>query len=359
MNSPSSKSRHVQVTDQIRERIRSGELKPGERLPSYNEIRAQEGVHTNTLEKVYAKLELEGLIVRKRGSGTFVAQSPRAAPKATGIIGLSGKGFSFDGYSPYWAQLQGGAHEAATREGMQLLILDPLSSQGWEKADGVLLCDWKSELVSQKASSDQPRVSLMTLVEGVASAAADDYAGMRAATEYLISLGHRKIAYLHGARNSQITCNRMVAYRDALTAARIQRQATWTRLLRGKYDYGTRVSAQANREMLAWMKEDWNDLNCTALLCHNDEAASGAIQALTEKGICVPHDVSVMGFDGTEFCDLISPGLSSVELPLRAIGAAGVQMLLRQIKADEASEEHRVLPPQLRVRQSTAAPSPH
>ena len=356
MKSP-AKTRHVQVTDKIRERIRSGELKPGERLPSYNEIRAQEGVHTNTLEKVYAKLELEGLIVRRRGSGTFVAQFTKPAPTATGIIGLSGKAFRFDGYSPYWAQLQGGAHEAVTRAGRQLLILEPTRSKGWEKADGALICDWNDNLRPRKDLPGLPQVSLMTALKGMSSVTADDYKGMRLATEYLVSLGHRKIAYLHGNLSSQIIRNRFRAFQDVLKETDIDLDPAWTRFIPGKYDYGVHISSRAKLAMSRWLKQGWSALGCTALLCHNDEAAVGAIQALNAKGIRVPQDISVMGFDGTEYCDLVSPRLSSVQLPLREIGAQAVELLLKQITMDEVSGEHQVLPPQLRVRESTAAPS--
>ena len=351
------KTRHLQVADEIRAQIRCGALSPGDRLPSYNELRAQQGVHTNTLEKAYASLELEGLIVRRRGSGTFVAQTKAATPAKTGIIGLSGKGFSFVGYSPYWAQLQGGAHEAATRAGMQLLILNPEHSQGWEKADGVLLCDWNDPLIPRKDLPGLQRVSLLTLIEDMASVGADDYNGMQIAVAHLLSLGHRKIAYLHGDPDSQIAGNRLAAYQTALKAAHIRPNAVWTRLLHGKYDGGARVSYLARKEIMRWLKDDWSTLGCTALLCHNDEAAVGAIQAFSENGIRVPQDVSVMGFDGTDYCDLVSPQLSSVQLPLREIGAQAVQLLLKQIAADKAIVKHRVLPAKLRMGESVAPAS--
>ena len=306
---------------------------------------------------MYAKLESEGLIVRRRGSGTYVAEFSKPASKATGIIGLSGKAFRFNGYSPYWAQLQGGAHQAATKAGRQLLILEPTRSQGWEKADGVLICDWNDNLKPRKDLPGLPQVSLMTSIEGIASVTADDYAGMRLATEYLVSLGHRKISYLHGESLSQIVHNRLTAYQDVLKKSGITPDPSWTRFIPGKYDYGVHISKYAALAMSRWLKSGWSTLGCTALLCHNDEAAVGAIQALSEKGIRVPQDISVMGFDGTEYCDLVSPRLSSVEVPLREIGAQAVELLLQQIKADEVSEEHRVFPTRLRIRESTAAPS--
>jgi len=115
--------------------------------------------------------------------------------------------------------------------------------------------------------------------------------------------------------------------------------------------------------MSAWLRDEsangWQKINCTALLCHNDETTMGALQALREAGLRVPDDVSVVGFDGLEIGEYSHPRLTTVEMPLREIGAAAVAMLLRQIEADEVTEEHQILSTQLRVRESTAAPSRH
>jgi len=345
--------KHIQVTDGFRARILSGDMKPGDRLPSYKECRTLHGIHTNTMEKVYAKLEVEGLIERQNGNGIFVAQGRQRSTQ--GIIGLSGEGFSFGEYSSYWAQLMGGAREAAAREKMQLLILDPHSTHGWEKVDGVLVCDWKPLREPHFQISDLPMVSLMTPVEGMASAIADDENGTYLATRRLLELGHRKIAYMH-SYNGSMTTRRVTGYNRALLEADITPKPDWTRCLHGRYYVGTRFTIEARRNMLQWLREDWSTLGCTALLCHNDEAAVGAIQAFAEFGISVPQDVSVVGFDGTEFCNFVSPPLSSVGVPLREIGATAVELLFQQIQADAVSNEHKVLPVQWQERNSTSAP---
>jgi LacI family repressor for deo operon, udp, cdd, tsx, nupC, and nupG len=338
----------------MRAQIAGGTWKPGDRLPSYNEARALYNVHTNTLEKAYSQLENEGLIVRRRGSGTFVAEPITRTPGATGIVGLCGVGFNFCGYSPYWAQLQGGVREAASQAGMQLLLLDPRHSSGWEKADGVLLCDWNDPLAPRKTPPGMAMVSLMTPVPGIASVCAGDEGGARAATEYLLGLGHRRIGFLHTYAGQPIVKNRLAGYRSALRAAGIRPRAAWLRCLYGDYIVGRQFTKEARRSMSLWLREDWKQLDCTALLCHNDEAATGAIAALNKAGLRVPDDVSVVGFDGTEYCDLVSPRLSTVEVPLRAIGAAGVELLLRQFERAQASDEHRVLPTRLAPRATAA-----
>jgi len=306
---------------------------------------------------VYARLESEGLIVRKRGSGTFVAQPRQTTRKSTGIIGLSGEGFSFNGYSSYWARLMSGVRGEAAAAEFQILLLDPESHNGWEKADGVLVCDWHALRIPRNHIADLPVVSLMTPVEGMASVVADEENGAQQATEKLIALGHRRIGFLYSYEESIIVLNRLAGYRKALRAAGVTPSKKWERFLYGQCFFGAEFTTGARISLEYWLREDWRALGLTALLCHNDESALGVIQALNEKGIRVPQDISVIGFDGTEFCEMVSPKLTSVELPLREIGATGVELLLQQIAADEVSDEHRVLPTQLQERESTAAPS--
>jgi DNA-binding LacI/PurR family transcriptional regulator len=340
----------------MRHQITSGVWKPGDRLPSYNETRAQHGVHTNTMEKVYSQLESEGLIVRRRGSGTYVTEPSARPASTTGIIGLCGRGFNFSSYSPYWAHLQGGAREAASQAGMQLLLLDPRHSQGWEKADGVLICDWNDRRMPRKNLPGMATVSLLAPVPGIASVMADDEGGARMAMEHLIEMGHRRIALLH-AHNQRIVKQRLTGYRAALREAGIRPRASWVRHMRGDYYEGKEFTLAARQEVLLWLRDGWKQFGCTALLCHNDETATGAIQAFHEAGLRVPEDVSVVGFDGTEYCDLVTPRLSTVEVPLREIGAAGIELLLQQFERNAISAEHRVLPTRWHARESTAPPS--
>jgi DNA-binding LacI/PurR family transcriptional regulator len=348
------RTRHIRVTNWMRQQIVSGHWPIGARLPSYNETRARYGVPTSTMEKVYAQLESEGLIVRRRGSGTYVSEPATRTSSSTGMIGLSGTGFNFSGYSPYWAHLLGGVREAAAAEGLQILLLDPRTSDGWEKADGVLMCDWDDPAMPRKVLPGQPLVSLMVPVQGIASACADDEGAARLATEHLLALGHRRIGFFHTFASHPIAHQRLMGYQSALQAAGIKPRAEWTANMCGTYDFGAAFTNFAYEMMKQKLGDGWQKLGCTALLCHNDEAAVGVIMALEEAGLRVPHDVSIIGFDGTEYCDLVRPRLSSVAIPLREIGVAAVKLLCTQIKNEKESDEHRVLPTCFQERETTA-----
>ena len=134
--------KYLELADQLKEQIESGILAPGDRLPSFFQMRAQFGAAQNTSERVFVLLEKEGLIVREPSRGTFVATTnQRAAKTATGIIGICGSGFSSARDASYWSHLVQGAREASLASHCDVLLLDHLTTRGWEKADGVLVCN--------------------------------------------------------------------------------------------------------------------------------------------------------------------------------------------------------------------------
>ena len=101
------------------------------------------------------------------------------------------------------------------------------------------------------------------------------------------------------------------------------------------------------------VEDGWQALGCTAILAHNDEAAIGVMNALAARGLGVPQDVSVVGFDGTMICDFCTPKLTSVKVPLREIGSRAVKVLLEQIQGGIKTPEKITLPVQLKRGAST------
>jgi len=216
-----------------------------------------------------------------------------------------------------------------------------------------------------------PLVCLFGVQPERASIVADEYSGQKLATEYLLKLGHRRIAFLHGSDGTHAP-ERLKGYEDALREFGIAPQKNWRRSLSTKNDFGPQFIASGRAQMAAWLGEKaakgWNKIACTSLLCHNDETAVGAIQALHAAGLKVPGDVSVIGFDGTEVGEYSAPQLTTIEMPLRQMGQVAVEMLQKLMTNDAARAadaisiepemivEHAVLPTQLLVRASTSEP---
>lgn len=105
------------------------------------------------------------------------------------------------------------------------------------------------------------------------------------------------------------------------------------------------------------MSRDCTDLGCTAIVCQNDDHAAGALRAFAKAGLRVPGVVSVVGFDGTSFGEMISPRLTSVAVPRARIGETAAEMVIRSAQGETQEMMSVVLKAGLVVRESTG-PAP-
>jgi DNA-binding LacI/PurR family transcriptional regulator len=295
------------------------------------------------------------LIYRAQGRGVFVAVPARKVP--TGVIGCALPPPAVSLHFSYYAHLMNGIRAAALREGAEVLLLNDLPSPGWEKVDGALLFGELRRDVPCRLPIEMPIVSLMVKLPGYPSVVVDDYSGARQATEHLISLGHRRIAYLtdalHVPAHTPISVERLRGYRDALCAAGIEARDEWLIPL---YIQDAEFLERGRDSLRLWWKNGGYKTRCTALFVHNDRAAIGAMEVLREKGLRIPDDISVVGFDGTDECDLCLPRLTSVRVPLREIGAQATEMLLRLVREQDLELSEVIWPTELQVRASSSPP---
>jgi DNA-binding LacI/PurR family transcriptional regulator len=167
--------------------------------------------------------------------------------------------------------------------------------------------------------------------------------GTRAAVGHLIKLGHRRIAYIGDQFGYQSDVERMSGYREALEAARIPFQAEFVVHADGK----TEAAIGAMNSLFE--RED----PPTAICCYNDMTALGAIHAIHARGLRVPEDVSVTGFDDLFFAPYIQPPLTTVRQPVHRMGQLAMENLVKLISGEE-SVAHIKVDAELVVRQSTA-----
>jgi LacI family transcriptional regulator len=233
------------------------------------------------------------------------------------------------------------------------LLLQDAPSSGWQRVDGLLIHGRDPRAISERMGGEIPIVSLMTKAPAINSVSTDDRAGARLATEYLLELGHRQIAYLiYTGQGASILNDRLRGYQEALSEKNIEPHKSWVGELQ---NYGPMVK-RGYLSMQHWLQNGWAELGCTALLVQNDRAAIGAMAALREAGVRVPQDLSVVGFDSTDECDLTVPSLTSVRVPLEELGAQAAALLIAQIENGKSVLQNIILPTQLQVRDSTAPP---
>ncbi|MFH8347059.1 LacI family DNA-binding transcriptional regulator [Streptomyces sp. NPDC018045] len=172
----------------------------------------------------------------------------------------------------------------------------------------------------------------------------DNRGGARRLTEHLVSLGHRNIGYVAGPVGRTTTRHRLEGHRAALAAHGIPDPAH--RTVHGTYDRA--VGYDAARELLR------RDASLTAIVAPNDTAALGVCAALRDRGLRIPGDLSVAGFDDLPFSADAAPALTTVRLPLQEAGARAGRLAMGR-EAPPPGEVATVRA-ELMVRESTSVP---
>jgi LacI family repressor for deo operon, udp, cdd, tsx, nupC, and nupG len=172
--------------------------------------------------------------------------------------------------------------------------------------------------------------------------------GARAAAEHLIALGHRRIAYVGDLSGYQSDTERLAGYKQALAEAGI----AFAPELAVKGDGKPAAAIEGVNALLALEQPP------TAICCYNDMTALGAMRAIATRGLRVPDDISVTGFDDLFFAAYLDPPLTTVHQPMRHMGQIAMENLLKLMQGGEPVEQARV-EAKLVVRASTGKASAH
>ncbi len=179
--------------------------------------------------------------------------------------------------------------------------------------------------------------------EGIPCVAAMHAAGAKQATEHLLGLGHRRIGAIAGSPGWYATEERLLGFRAALAGAGILLDPDLVIYSDWRIPGGT----EAARQLLDLPEPP------TAIFGFNDNVAIGALHAARERGLTVPDDLSVVGFDDTEQAVIVTPRLTSVSQPLAEMGRTGVSLLIRLIEGQRVDALRMELSTKLVVREST------
>jgi len=170
---------------------------------------------------------------------------------------------------------------------------------------------------------------------------------VRDATEYLLELGHRKIAYIAGPALLTTTQYRFEGFEAAFKAHHCDINPDY--LLEADFTY---ESGKHAGEMILAMQD-----RPTAVLASNDLMALGCMNALKAAGVRIPEEISIIGIDDILFAQFVEPSLTTVSIPLYELGKIGMESLL-QLRANEVNPFGEVfLPHKLIIRNSTARPA--
>ncbi len=332
---------------------------PDDRLPTEVELAEQLGVSRETVRRAAGVLMREGLLVKYRRKGTFLAPPPMtlAVPDAPPCLGYlqASYGAGPTSEAAVCRAIDGlilqGAVDEAGRYGMPILVEHLLSSgagdvvrhvgRGTRPAGLIFASCGNDKLIRRALGRGVPLVLVDHDLDssGVSTVRDDSYEGARLAVGHLVRLGHRRIAIVHW-RQAELNPWRLRGYRQGLRDAGLPRRQRWEIHVELN-ETGARAAV---RQFLAIAPRP------TALYCFNNTLARLVRDELAGQGLRIPEDVGVMGAGGEDV-----PGLSCTAIDWHAMGRAAVEVLRRHLIEKTRPPEHRLFPHTLKVGRTTAA----
>lgn len=336
------------------------ELDEGAKLPTMTQLRSQLGISVQTLNDAVRELEKRSVLYSVHGVGIYVAQ--RRQRQLTGNVGFVAPYKMHTEEYTYWSLVLAGMREPVRKYGGHLLLIDEDENfDRWDKIDGVVLYEGHNPDDPHPKTPHPPAgfpcISLISEIPGHAYAGIDDYAGFYQITQHLISLGHRRIAYLASENTGIVVLEeRKRGYLAALGEHGITPEANWTRDLRNLRMWDDKphwYELAGEYYVEKWLKNGWQENGFTALVTQNDSVALGAMTAFQKAGYNVPRDVSVTGYDGI-LPQASGIQLTTVKLPLFDVGRIAMESLLQWLEYPNNIPQTQKLVGEFIAGQSTA-----
>lgn len=263
--------------------------------------------------------------------------------------------------NPYFAEIVSAAEDAAQTYGYILLVFNSHEDADREMAcvqrassrsvDGLLITHslqtrWSETLWNHV---DIPIVAVDRVPghDQHPVCAVDNLRAGQLATSHLVELGHRRIAHIAGPKRIRTAQDRSKGYLHTLD----KHDLDYRRIVYSDDTWGPRDGYECMMTLLD------NTAPPTAVFTSNDRMAIGALHAIYDRGLRVPHDISVIGLDDIEVSAHLTPPLTTIRQPLDRLAGAAVEMLLRLVRGEALEQRVNLLEPELIIRQS-AAPFP-
>ena len=315
----------------------------------------------NNPEKVREKTRLlvQAAILKTGYSPNTLAQSFRRGRTNIIMVVLPSVG------DPFFADVMLGIRTAARAKGYSIIInetranamsADEIGAMVVSRqADGIILLasmsPFGTEVLSSRSQRALPIVigceTISPELANFPSVHIDNVAAAQDATNYLLSMGHKRVAMIYGDQSTLLTKDREYGYRSAMHKAKIPIEDGWA--VEGKLTIDGAV--KATRKLLNHQHPP------TAIFCANDEMAIGSMHAIRAAGLRIPDDVSVMGFDDIRFAEVTNPPLTTIAQPAEEIGERVMYRLCKAIDSEDSGKpQPEIVAHKLIVRQSVDKP---
>ncbi|WP_029136271.1 LacI family DNA-binding transcriptional regulator [Nakamurella lactea] len=326
-----------------------------ERRPTIYDVAREAGVAPSTVSRAYARpgrvnsdtaKAIFEVAERLGYRSTALGGATGAERVATGSIAL----VIADVTNPFYAEIINGAYSAAHQAGYNLILSHTGESPTLERnaiehefahVDGVVIASSRMSDSSLRMMAKQKAIVLLNrTIPEVNCVVSDNPRGVRRAAEHLGMLGHDTVTYVAGPETSWVDGIRWRSLREAALELELKLKRI------GPNQPNVQAGLRAARQVV--------ESHATAVLAYNDQLAIGVIKGIQALGLRVPQDISVVGFDNIILDEIVSPALTTVAAPLRAMGANGVTNCIAVAGGARTKGQPLLLPVKLIERESTA-----
>lgn len=327
--------------------------------PTIRDVAELAGVHPSTVSRVInddsrisEKTKNKVFLIIKKLGYTPNAIARGLKTKRTYTLGM----LIPDITNPFFAEIARGVEDAANANGFNIILCntdDKLKKERiyleilkGKRVDGLILgtAHIKDKSIIELEKKKFPYILLSRNIEGLDKncVIVDDVAGGIMVTEYLIKLGHRRIAHITGPPTVRAANNRLEGYKFALEKHQIEYHEELVK----EGDFRIKGGYQVMKRFLKLAEPP------TAIFAANDLLALGAMQAIQKEKYHIPEDFCIIGFDDIRLASFVYPPLTTIRQPMLEMGALAVKMLLKIIEEGEFNQRKIVLKSKLIIRES-------
>ena len=359
---------HLQIIQSLKKSIEDNTYRQGDLFPPEIELAAKFGVSRGTIRKAMKALVDEGILTRIPGKGTFIqSEGVKSTPEARAcLIGIVVLHMN----DPYGAAIVSGAERVARQKGYSLIFCNldehlEVEAEHFERlinhrVSGVALfplaLPGELELVETLCDAEIPIVLIDRQIPGLTltTIMSDNYGGAYQAVKHLLDLGHERIACITVPDHPSSVDDRIRGYEQAMRDAGLLPYAAVPMHTLNVYGQDPGFPVEVNIEDSHWVEHMFAvKAPPTAVFCINDYIATTVMRLANARGLRVPQDLAIVGFDNNPYSQLAPTPLTTVAQPTIEIGARAIEELLERIDGSCTTEELIYLPTTMVMRSST------